>query len=70
VRKVISHPTVVDVTTSLYESPPTSQHSIEGRTSLKVAARRLFSVDAPIAVAGVNRAQSVCIIAPPLLLFA
>jgi len=57
-------PTSGDVTASLYESPISSQHSVEGLTSLKVAARRLSSVDFPIAIPGVTRVRSVCNIAP------
>jgi len=42
------------VMASLHESPTSSQHSIEGSHSLKVATRRLPSVDSPIAILGVT----------------
>ena len=49
-RRVTSPP----IMTSLYESPTPSQHSVEGPTSLKVAAGRLSSVEAPIVIPGVT----------------
>jgi len=47
-RRVASLP----VTASLHESPTPSQHSVEGPTSIEVAAERLSSVDSPIAIPG------------------
>jgi len=69
VRRVNSPAAVGDVTTFLHESPTPSQHFVERPTSLKVAARRLSSVDFPIAIPRVTRGQSVRTIAPPATSF-
>ena len=58
-RRVTSPPVAGDVTTSLHESPITSQHSVEKSMSLEVPIRRLFSVDSPIAISGFTRVQPV-----------
>ena len=50
VRRVTSAPIVGDVTTTLHESPPTSQHLVEGPTSLEATVRSMSSVDSPIAI--------------------
>ena len=55
-KKVTLPPAIRDVTTSLHESPTTSQHSAEGMTSLEVAARRLSSVSSLIPIPGVTEA--------------
>ena len=54
VKRVTSPLAVGDVTTSLHESPTTSQHSVEGSTSLEVAVRRLSGVDSLISILGVS----------------
>jgi len=69
VRRVTSPPIVGDVTTSLYGSSTTSQHSIEGPTFLEAAPRRLSSVDSLIAILEVIRVKSVYAIALPTTYF-
>ena len=64
VRRVTLPPTIGDVITSLHGPPTTSQRSIEGSTTLEVAARRLSSVDSPIVIPMVIGAQSVFTITP------
>ena len=53
-RRVTSPPTTI----SLQESPTPSQDSVEGLTSLDVAARRLASIDSPIAILGITGGHS------------
>ena len=64
-RKVTLLPAVGDVTVALHVLRSTSQHSIEGPTSLEVATRRLSSANSPTVILGVTEAQSVRIVAPP-----
>jgi len=57
------------VTASLHDSPTLSQHSVQGPTSLEVAAGRLSSVDSPIAIPRLTGGQSSRSIALPATSF-
>ena len=64
-RRVTSPHTVGDAIEALHVSPTTSQHSIEGPTSLEVAMRRLISVDFLTVTPEVIGMRSARTVAPP-----